>query len=83
MIPVIGNITMYVVDLKRMNHFEKQVREIQEKNPEDYKNQTTLFIYGKEIAKRPTSEVYEKLAIIQTIRKPNEMDVVNIIQNKV
>ncbi len=74
---------MFVVDLKRMNHFEKQAKEIMEKNPSDYYNQTTLFIYGKEIVKRPNTEVNKQLAIIQKIRKPNEMDVVNIIQNKV
>jgi hypothetical protein len=61
MLPIIGNITMFVVDLKRMNKFEKQAKEIMAQNPDDYNNHITLFAYGKEIANHTKEAVQDAL----------------------
>ncbi len=82
MIPVIGNITMFVVDLKRTNKFEKQAEEVMNKNPNEYNNHITLFIYGNEIAKRPTNDVNKELAELAKTKKPSQSDLINIIQKK-
>lgn len=79
MIPVIGNITMCVVDWRRTIKFEKQAEEVMKQNPGKYNHHTMLFIYGKEIAKRPNAEVDKQLA---KIKKPSEFDLINIIKNK-
>lgn len=83
MIPVIGNITMSVVDVIRMNKFGKQAEEVMRKNPNEYKNQVTLFAYGKEIAKRTVDEVNAELAKLPENKKPSQADIINILQNKV
>ena len=46
-IPVIGNITMFVVDLLRMNKFEKIAKEQIDKNKAAYNNHATMFIGNK------------------------------------
>ncbi len=79
-IPVIGNITLFVVDLRRTNRFEDMAWEKIEKNSAAYDNHITMFIYGQEIAKRPVAEVTDELEKLN--RKPSLTDLINIIQNK-
>lgn len=55
-IPIIGNITMYVVDKFRIGKFEKMAKDHIEKNRTAYENHVTQFIYGQEISKLPLNE---------------------------
>ncbi len=79
-IPVIGNITMVVVDLLRMNKFEKMAKEHIGKNKAAYDNHAAMFIYGQEIAKRPMAEF--NVEIEKLNRKPTLADLEKIIRNQ-
>jgi len=76
-IPIIGNITMFFVDIKRMNRFETMALD-HVKNKAEYKNQSILFVYGQEIAKQPTDKVTEKMNSFG--RKPTNVDLERIIR---
>lgn len=79
-IPIIGNITMFVVDLLRINKFEKMAKEHIERNKAAYNNQAVMFTYGQEIAKRPIAEFNVEVAGLN--RKPTQADVERIIRNQ-
>jgi hypothetical protein len=78
MIPVIGNITMLVVDTKRMIEFTAKAIKIMESNPRKYNNHITLFAYGKELGKKTTAE-YDAALEEFDIRKMTTSDLVNVI----
>jgi hypothetical protein len=80
-IPVIGNITMFIVDLKRMNKFEKMAKDQIDKNKSAYNNQAVMFIYGQEIAKRPINEFNSEMEKLN--KKPTQADIERIIRNEV
>ena len=79
-IPVFGNITMLIVDLLRMNKFDKMAKDQFDKNNSAYTGQVTLFIYGQEIAKRPISEFYSELSKLPS--KPTLEDIIKIYRNR-
>jgi hypothetical protein len=78
-IPIIGNITMFVVDYLRMGKFEKMVAEQVNKNRASYDNQAVLFVYGKEFARRPIAEFNAEYENLSSSKKPTEDDLVQII----
>lgn len=80
-IPVIGNITMYIVDQKRMNKFEKMANDQIDKNKPAYDNHAVMFIYGQEIAKRPMDEF--SVEVDKLKRTPTPADIERIIRNGV
>ena len=79
-IPVIGNITMLIVDFKRTSKFEKMAEDHINKNRSAYNNHITMFIYGKEIARRPTYEVNSELENLD--REHTQADLERIIRNE-
>jgi len=52
MIPIIGNIAMALINIKRQKHYEKLAKDIVYANPAGYSNQAVLFAYGKEIDRK-------------------------------
>ncbi len=78
-VPVIGNITMFVVDILRVNKYEKMAKEKIEKNKAAYNNHISMFIYGQEIAKRPIAEVMAEMEKLN--RKPSLVDLEKVIRN--
>lgn len=78
-IPFIGNITMYIVDLLRINKFEKMAKDIVDKDKTAYDNHAVMFIYGQEIAKRQLEEFNAEL---EKLKNPTEVDMERIIRNK-
>lgn len=80
-IPVIGNITMVIVDQVRVTKFEKMAADHIDKNKTAYNNHAVMFIYGQEIAKRPIAEFKSELSNLN--RKPTLADLEKIIRNEV
>lgn len=77
-LPIIGNITMYIIYLKREKIFDQMIKKQIAKGTFD--NCATVFYDGQEIAKRSLSE-YEN-AIQKLGRKPTDWDMIKIIENK-
>lgn len=80
-IPVIGNITMLIVDRVRMTKFEKMAADHIDKNKAAYNNHAVMFIYGQEIAKRPIAEFDSEMNNLN--REPTLADLVKIVRNEV
>lgn len=57
-LPIIGNITMLIVDQVRMSKFHKMAEEQINKDKAVYNNKVVIFGCGHEIAKRPLDEFY-------------------------
>jgi hypothetical protein len=52
-IPIIGNITMLIIDIQRTSIFENMVKNQIEMNHSYYDNHVTKFAWGKEIKRLP------------------------------
>lgn len=79
-IPVIGNITLLIVDVMRMKHYQKMAEECIKKNEAAYNDQAVLFVYGKEVAKKPIQAFYQEVKNLN--RKLSAADAANIIRKK-
>lgn len=83
-IPVIGNITMFLVDMRRLVKCEKMIKEQIHKNESNYSNHSVLFFDGKEIAKRPIDECeFEMEKLNRRSIKPTLFDLERIIRRGV
>lgn len=62
MIPVVGNLTLLMIDMFRIHRFRTQVQEIVDANRDAYRLHTTLFVPGQEIARCFTEQLNAALA---------------------
>lgn len=79
-IPFIGNIRMFFVNQERLSKFEIMAEQQMGKKYSAYDHHAVMFIYGKEIAKRPLAEYYSEIG---KLKKPTQADIERIICNKV
>lgn len=82
-LPVVGNGIIFVIDMIRVNKFEKQIYKKLEDSRASYHNTATLFVYGKQIDQMPLNEFEKKNEILNKTKKPTSIDYLNIFQNKV
>lgn len=80
-IPVIGNVSIFIIDLKRMNKLEKMAKEEIQRNQATYNNQVIMFTYRKEVAKMPISELQQELSKLKV--KPSAANIANILSSRV
>lgn len=80
MIPVVGNIAMFVADLVRSTQFLDEVNEIITKNSE-YNAYAMVFGKGKEIARKPLNEFNAQVEFLSKTQSVSSEDKIKIIQN--